>query len=60
MLHYNDSNLYNGKLQELNLRTREKQIKKSGSTAILLETSKTIPSMRALKRLNYDKPSLNK
>lgn len=58
MKHQNrDSHHYTTQLEDLNIRNR---IKKSSSLATLTLDTPTVPNLRALKRLDYDKPNLNK
>ncbi len=57
MKHYNDTNTYSDKLQTLNLRQREKFLKQSASG---YESAKSLTSMRALKKNDYDNLNINK
>ena len=66
MKHYNNSNQYDDQLKQLNLRQREKNLKKMKieggnlTAEARLEKVKSLGNLRALKRKDYEKPNLKK
>ena len=66
MKHYNNSNQYDDQLKQLNLRQREKNLKKMKieggnlTAEARLEKVKSLGNLRALKKKDYEKPNPKK
>lgn len=58
MKHYNNSSQYSEQLQMLNLRNREKDLRKDQLSGQGIKSSKSVGHLRALKKSDYEKHNL--